>query len=171
MSEHEKTPDRSADPASSLEKEATAAPEAAWFFAWFKSAGIYLGAVTAYLGIATALVAAWKKFIATEGDKANLTIYVLAGVLALSLLFAFLFNLLPALRRRRERNLLPAGAGEAGYFTTAPRDDDPYGFFAMGYEPFLECIWGLLVHLRSSLNIQCAREAGVNAGEKSSRCN
>lgn len=121
-----------------LVKAATAAPEAQWFFAWLKIAGLYLAAVTAYLGVATGLVAAWKKFSPTEGETATFTIYVLAAVLALPLFLAFLFNLLPALHRQRERNLRPGGKGEVGYFTTAPRDADPHGFFASGYESFLE---------------------------------
>ncbi|MHC4568264.1 MAG: hypothetical protein ACYTE3_21185, partial [Planctomycetota bacterium] len=126
------------DNSHSLQREASMAPESAWFFAWVKSAGLYLVAVAGYLGIATGVVVAWKKYVAPEGEEADITMWALAALLALPLLLAFLFNLLPALRRRRERNLRPTGAAGAGYFTTAPREDDPYKFFAKGYEPFLE---------------------------------
>ncbi|MHC4693075.1 MAG: hypothetical protein ACYS67_10070, partial [Planctomycetota bacterium] len=122
----------------SLQEEASAAPESVWFFAWLKSAGLYLVAVTTYLGVAAGVVAAWKEYVAPKGQGADITIWALAAVLALPLLFAFLFNLLPSLRRRRERSLRPTGAAGAGYFTTAPREDDPYQFFAKGYEQFLE---------------------------------
>jgi hypothetical protein len=121
-----------------LEKDAAASREAEWFFAWVKSAMLYLGVLTAYVGAVMGLVVAWKKLLARDGESANVTIYALAGVLALPLLFALLFNLLPAIRRRRERNLRPTGAGKAGYFTTAPREEDPEGLFRTGYEPFLE---------------------------------
>ena len=43
-----------------LSQEAEAAPESAWFFAWVKSAMLYLAVVTTYLGAVMALVAAWK---------------------------------------------------------------------------------------------------------------
>ncbi len=102
----------------SLQEDASATPQSAWFFAWLKSAGLYLGAVTAYLATATALFAAWKKYVAPEGEGADITNWALALVLALPLLLAFLFNLLPSLRRRRERNLRPtatAGAGTPPY--------------------------------------------------------
>src|SRR5712692_5137357 len=90
------------EPASSnLREEAGAGPESTWFFAWLSTAGAYLGAVTAYLGVAVGLVVAWKKYAASAGEKADLAIWALAGVLALPLLFALLFNLLPVLRRRR----------------------------------------------------------------------
>jgi hypothetical protein len=53
---------------------------------------------------------------------------------------ALLFNLLPALRRR-ERSLRPTfdpnRRADSTYFQTSPRTDDPHGFFARGYEPFL----------------------------------
>ncbi|MEZ6139473.1 MAG: leucine-rich repeat domain-containing protein [Zavarzinella sp.] len=125
-------------PASTLTDEAAAAPESAWFFALFKSAMLYLGIVTAYLTALVGLVAIWKEFIAQKDEQANLAIYTIAGILLLPLLLAFLFNLLPASRRRRERSLRPTGLGKTGYFTTAPREDDPYKFFANGYEPFLQ---------------------------------
>jgi len=98
---------------------------------------LYLATGTAYLGAVTGLVAAWKKFVAVPGEKADLTIYAIAGILALPLLFAFLFNLLPAIRRRRERHSRPVGKDADDYFDTTPRDADPYGFFREGYEPFL----------------------------------
>lgn len=123
---------------SSLPEETAASAESEWFFAWLKSAGLYLAAVTAYLVTATGLVVAWKKYLAPEGDKPDFAIWALAGVLALPLLFALFFNLIPALRRRRERNLRPTGLGEAGYFTTGPRENDPHHLFDRGYEPFLE---------------------------------
>ena len=129
-------PERGQD-SNSLQEEASATPES-WFFAWLKSAGLYLGAITAYLTAATTLVVAWKKFVAGEGETADLTIWALAAVLTLPLLLAFLFNIIPSLRRRRERNLRPTGTAAPGYFSTAPREDDPYQFFAKGYEPFLE---------------------------------
>lgn len=163
-----------------LEKDAVSASEGAWFRAWFKSAAIYLGAVTAYLGVATGLVMAWKKYFATEGEKTHLTIYLLAGILALPLLFALIFNLLPALRRRRERNLRPTGAGDSGYFTTAPREDDPHGFFAKGYDHFVE--WAAkppapLLHLtglsgsgKSSLLAACIEpRLAAGVGEEKTR--
>jgi hypothetical protein len=124
-------------PAGDLQADARAAPESQWFFAWFKSAMLYLAAVTAYLVAATAIVAAWKTFVAAPGEKVDLTIYAIAGILALPLLFALWFNLLPALRRRWERSMWPAGKGDERYFITAPREDDPYGLFRKGYEPFL----------------------------------
>ena len=129
-------------PPSSLQSEAAAAPESAWFFAWFKSAMLYLAAVTAYLGSVIGLVAAWKKIHPEEGGKADLTVYALAAVLALPLLFGLIFNLLPTLRRRRERSLRPLTDAkhptDPTYFQTSPREDDPHGFFATGYESFLE---------------------------------
>ena len=66
-----------------LPDEAADAPESGWFFALFKSAMLYLAVVTAYLGAVTALVAAWKAFIASPGEKADLAIYAVAGLLAL----------------------------------------------------------------------------------------
>jgi hypothetical protein len=126
---------------STLQQEAEAAPESAWFFVWLKSAKLYLAVVTAYLGAVIGLVASWKKFIAETGERADVTIYMAAGVLALPLLLALLFNLLPALRRRRERGLRPTTGPnhKAGpsYFQTSPRTEDPYGFFSKGYESFL----------------------------------
>ena len=134
-------PTPSQPPPSSLQDDAAAAPESAWFFAWFKSAMLYLTAVTAYLGAVVGLVAAWKKFIAEKGTTPEVTTYMLAGVLALPLLFGLLFNLLPALRRLWERSLRPttgpAQRADPSYFQTSPRVDDPHGFFAQGYEPFL----------------------------------
>jgi hypothetical protein len=123
--------------AGNLQADAIAAPESQWFFAWLKSAMLYLSMATAYLIAVTALVAAWRKFVAEPGDRIELTICAVAGVLALPLLLALLFNLLPALRRRRERMMRPTGKGEEGYFITGPREDDPYGLFHEGYEPFL----------------------------------
>ncbi|MHC4143344.1 MAG: leucine-rich repeat domain-containing protein [Planctomycetota bacterium] len=122
----------------SLQEEASATPESAWFFAWLKSAGLYLGAVTGYIALATGSVIAWKKYIAPDDARIDIATWALAAVLALPLLLAFLFNLVPSLRRRRERNLRPTGAAGSGYFTTAPREDDPYEFFAKGYEHFLK---------------------------------
>jgi len=122
---------------SSLEREAETAPESAWLFAWLKSAGLYLAAVAAYLGLATGFIKAWEKFVAA-GEAPGFTTYAVAAVLALPLLLAFAFNLRPALRRRRERSLRPTGVGDPGYFTTAPRNADPFHFFFTGYDRFLE---------------------------------
>ena len=102
---------------------------------------LYLAVVTTYLGAVMALVAAWKEFIAKANEQVNVTTYLLAGALALPLLVALLFNLLPALRRRRERGLRPTldatQTPASSYFQTSPRNEDPHGFFASGYEPFL----------------------------------
>ena len=59
------TPKQSAPP--SLQDDAAAAPESAWFFAWFKSAMLYLAAVTAYLGAVIALVKPVKTLLAETG--------------------------------------------------------------------------------------------------------
>ena len=107
-------------------------------FALVRKRLLYLAVVTTYLGAVTGLIAAWQKLVAVPEEKVGFTIYVVAGLLALPLLFALLFNLLPTIRRRRERDLRPVGAGRTGYFTTAPREDDPDQLFARGYEPFLE---------------------------------
>ena len=128
-------------PTSNLKKEAEVAPESAWFFAWFKSAMMYIVAVSTFLGTAKGLVFAWNKFIAGPNEKAGLSIYAAAGVIALPLLFALVFNLIPALRRRNERNLRPiidpTKKGDTSYFQTGPRKEDPYSFFSKGYEAFL----------------------------------
>ena len=121
-----------------LQADAIAAPESQWFFALLKSAKLYLAAVAVYLGAAAAIIAAWKRFIVKPDDKADYSVYAISGLLALPLFFALLFNLLPALRRRRERMMRPTGKGQEGYFITAPREDDPYGLFREGYEPFLK---------------------------------
>jgi len=127
---------------STLQSEAAAAPEGAWFFAWLKSAMLYLAAVTAYLGAVIGFLAAFNKVHPDKHDKADTATYALASVLALPLLFALLFNVLPALRRRWERGLRPTREARqhasSSYFQTSPREDDSYGFFAQGYESFLE---------------------------------
>jgi hypothetical protein len=127
---------------SSLQAEVASAPELAWFLACLKSAGIILSGVTAYLIIAKGLVLAWEKYIATNGksadDSPGLGTWALAYILALPLILAYFFNVLPALRRRHERSLRPIGLGKPGYFTTAPREDDSFGLFIEGYSQFLE---------------------------------
>ena len=117
-------------------KLATSESVTKWLRASFKDAAIYLVLGTAYLHTATKFVAEWKKLVA-EGGKAGLTIYILAVILALPLLFVLFFNLLPALRRRRELGLRTTGEGDSGYFTTAPREGDPHGFFDKGYDHFV----------------------------------
>lgn len=129
-------------PATGAHSQACIVPEPIWFFAWFRSAGQYVSAVTVYLGLVLAFVLAWKALVAEQADRVDLTIYAIAGIVALPLLFALLFNLLPTLRRRRERAFRPifdsTKKAEPAYFQTGPRVDDPYGFFAAGYERFLD---------------------------------
>lgn len=108
--------------------------------AWVQSAMLYLSIVTAYIGAVIGLVTTWRELINKTGQEPDFTVYAIAGVLVLPLLFALLFNLLPALRRRRERKLRPvsdADATDTSYFQTGPRLKDHHGFFAQGYEPFL----------------------------------
>jgi len=123
---------------SGVQQESDATSESASFSACVEIAGLYLRKSTVYLGYAAAAVLAWKHYWAGSGEEADAKIWLLAVVLALPLLAALFFDVLPARRRRRERNLRPLGTPESGYFTTAPREADPYRFFAKGYEPFLE---------------------------------
>lgn len=129
------------DSAARLQDDAIAAPEGAWLPAIIKSAISYLAVIAGYLGAVEGLVIGWKKFVAQQGEPANSTIYVLAAILAMPLIFAFMFNLLPALRRKRERELRPTSdptqKGQSTFFQTSPRVEDPFGFFASGYEGFL----------------------------------
>jgi Leucine-rich repeat (LRR) protein len=119
-----------------------ATPESAWVFAWFKAAMLYLTAVTAYLGSVFGLVSAWKKLIANTGESVTVTTYAIAGVVLLPLLAAFLFNLLPSLRRRGERKFRPtiarARQTDSTYFQTNPRTEDSHRLFEHGYEGFLD---------------------------------
>ena len=46
--------------------------------------------------------------------------------------------MIPALHRRRERSLRTIGQGAKDYFDTAPRENDPYGFFGDEYKVFLD---------------------------------
>ena len=61
-----------------------------------------------------------------------------ALIIILALLAGLCCNVVPELRRWREQSMRPTGKGEEGYFITAPRTDDSYGFFRTGYELFLE---------------------------------
>lgn len=114
-----------------------------WSYLW-RSAGLYLKPVSAFLVLATVLVTALKKYTASAGEQAHVTSNVLAAIIGLSLLFALVFNLIPELIKRYEQNFRPTVAGDScdsGYFTTAPREyipDDPHGFFAKGYDHFVE---------------------------------
>ncbi|MEE8104753.1 MAG: hypothetical protein V3T86_04370, partial [Planctomycetota bacterium] len=149
----------------------------AWFPAWLKTAGIYAACIATYLGVVTGAVAAWNELKGKAADSGD---FALCGIVGLPLLAAVLFNLLPALRERRERRYRPGTDGRVtdDYFTTAPREDDRHGFFANGYD---QCVtWAAtasfpIIHLtglsgsgKSSLLSACLRPRlakGVDGAE------
>ncbi len=64
--------------------------------------------------------------------------WIVLGVIIIIVLSAFFYSILPAWRRKRALTLKPSGNPEQGYFTTSPRTDDKYHFFAKGYEQYVE---------------------------------
>jgi Leucine Rich repeats (2 copies) len=64
--------------------------------------------------------------------------WIVIAIVSITILSAFFFTILPAWRKKRALNLKPSGNPEQGYFTTSPRTDDKYHFFAKGYEQYVD---------------------------------
>jgi len=62
------------------------------------------------------------------------TCYSILFLIALAVIF---FNIFPVYLINKEIRYRPTGDPDKSYFTTTPRVDDNYHFFASGYEPYL----------------------------------
>ncbi len=109
---------------------------------WLRRTGVYVAHFTAYFIGGAALGEVVKKiFLSGGGDTMpGPAIWFAAAALALSLFFLLAFNIIPPILHAREKRLKPVPDDriDREYFTTKPREHDPHGFFAHGYDAFLE---------------------------------
>ena len=101
----------------------------------------FLHSVKEYF-LVIAMVIASLKYLSHYIEEISEGVYYLKWLLyiiiALIIYSLYFFTVRPTLIKRKELNLRPNGEPDKNYFTTSPRIEDKYNFFASGYEQYLE---------------------------------
>ncbi|MEO8150654.1 MAG: leucine-rich repeat protein [Bacteroidia bacterium] len=101
----------------------------------------FLSELKEYILIFAMLIAAilyLSNYVAEIPDDLFYLKWIVSVIVILTIFSAYFFTLRPALIKKKELNLRPKGEPDEQYFTTSPRIDDKYNFFASGYEQYLE---------------------------------